>query len=442
MVIFSEKKIGNALIAGIVILTIFYNIGAGACIFFNVNPSLFNFFYKIVGTFLVFYALVGGLLLNKKRPVPKAALVAVAFWFLYTIRLLYDIEIAKVPFGFTKLEVYSFAFGGSLNISLAIIVCSSSIDLGRLMRIFKKVLILDNLIIVGLLILKSGQLDITTLFLRRSYFSTDAEDVATINSITIAINGALLMLVVIIDMWFRNQATEKNNSRSPKKINILLLALGLVNLLLGGSRGPFLFFGLLFFMLLIVKLKRNRFNVVFILKAGILVFVSAGIFLYFFGNLLTVENFALFNRLSSISESSDPSDASRANQLQSAWSQFLSSPIIGDRFVERVSDFYPHNIILEVLMATGIIGFSVFIVFAFRSVYKSFANLRDKRDNYQLKLSVINLFFLLICLTSGCLWNSVEFWIFSLLVIIQKPLVSGARHAIGIPAGNSSMQPI
>lgn len=421
MIVISEKKIENALIIGVLMLTIFYNIGAGLCLFFNVNPSIFNFSYKIIGTLFTLYALIGSLILNKHRSFPRSLAVVIIFWIIYSARLLYDIQIAQVPFGFSKLEVYSFAFGGALNLTLAIIFCGKIINIERLIKAFKYVIIAANIIIILLLILKSAQLDLVTLFLRRSYFSTESEDIAIINPITIATNGALLSIISIVDIWFKD-----NSNKTPNKaISSLLILVGILNLLLGGSRGPFIFFGIILLILFIIKLYRTGFSTVFLLKILMIFFMIAGLFLYFFGDLLTADSFAIFNRLSNIAESSDPSNASRFAQINSAWQQFLESPIIGDRFVERFTNFYPHNILLEALMATGIIGTTFFVYFLVISIFKSFKLTRFSNSNSLLKLGVINLFFLLTCLTSGCLWNSLELWAFSILVIVQSSKYTG-----------------
>ena len=425
MIVLSERMVGTAIIIGIILLTIFYNIGSGLCLFFNINPSIFNFSYKILGTLFTLYAFLGSLILNKDRTFSKNLVVVLIFWVIYSIRLLYDMEVAQVPFGFSKLEVYSFAFGGALNLTLAIIFCGYLMSIEKLIKAFRYVLIAANLIIILLLIFKSAQLDLVTLFLRRSYFSTDAEDLAIINPITIAMNGGLLAIISTIDIWFK---AEKEISKEPNKVlTYFLILLGILNLILGGSRGPFIFFGLILLILFMIKLFRTGFSAVFLLRLALILVSVIALFLYFFGDLLTADSFALFNRLSGITESSDPSDASRFIQIRSAWDQFLSSPIIGDRFVERSTNFYPHNILLESLMATGIVGTTFFVIFILLSLFSSFSLTKFVGSNSLLKLSMINLFFLLSCLTSGCLWNSLELWVFSILVIVQSSKNSMSR---------------
>ena len=61
-------------------------------------------------------------------------------------------------------------------------------------------------------------------------------------------------------------------------------------------------------------------------------------------------------------------DTSGRNELwQDAWGQFVNSPILGGRI--EVSGIYPHNMFLEVIMATGIVGLVLFFIPFFRTLY-------------------------------------------------------------------------
>jgi O-antigen ligase len=56
----------------------------------------------------------------------------------------------------------------------------------------------------------------------------------------------------------------------------------------------------------------------------------------------------------------DRSTAERVMLMSNALAQFESSPLVGDSFVESVLRFYPHNMAVDTLMTTGLIGFGLY----------------------------------------------------------------------------------
>jgi O-antigen ligase len=58
----------------------------------------------------------------------------------------------------------------------------------------------------------------------------------------------------------------------------------------------------------------------------------------------------------------DASSRERELLFAGAWDQFVRNPLFGDAFVERRFMSYPHNILLESMMATGIVGLALLLV--------------------------------------------------------------------------------
>jgi O-antigen ligase len=48
--------------------------------------------------------------------------------------------------------------------------------------------------------------------------------------------------------------------------------------------------------------------------------------------------------------------------LRNGWSQFVSSPLLGSGVVEDNTGFYPHNVVVEAFMATGVVGGTALLV--------------------------------------------------------------------------------
>ncbi len=61
---------------------------------------------------------------------------------------------------------------------------------------------------------------------------------------------------------------------------------------------------------------------------------------------------------------SDVSTYMRIESFTGAFGQFLDSPLTGDALIEKNTQFYPHNAILEAFMATGVVGGGL-LVFAY-----------------------------------------------------------------------------
>ena len=111
-------------------------------------------------------------------------------------------------------------------------------------------------------------------------------------------------------------------------------------------------------------------------------------------------------------------DEARRFSFYGAWNDFLTSPIIGNHFVGSYDNFYPHNIILEVMMSLGVVGLFIFLRIILR-VYINFRNVFTGKFNTQtLHLFLFGLCFILISLTSGSIVASPEFWAFFILLSV------------------------
>ena len=120
--------------------------------------------------------------------------------------------------------------------------------------------------------------------------------------------------------------------------------------------------------MIIYNLRKNNLKaVLFLLSAmaiGVFIIIAIGLQDIF---LLT------FLRFSEISN--DNSSVERFDQLRGGYNQFITNPLFGDFLEERVSKEYPHNLILESFMATGIFGGSLFLVFFIGFIFVTFYNI-------------------------------------------------------------------
>ena len=99
----------------------------------------------------------------------------------------------------------------------------------------------------------------------------------------------------------------------------------------------------------------------------------------------------------------------RNYSIEYAWQDFKNNPVIGSQYVGTYDNFYPHNIIIEVFMATGIIGAFCFFMFIFGVVKKII--LHYPINYHYLEFQYILIPTLFIGLTSGSLMFSSDLWL-------------------------------
>ena len=406
-----DNLISHFVIISIIIFTIFYNIGAGIPLLFDLNPSISNFIFKIIGSLLLFISILYSFF-TRGIVFSKSLLPISFFWIIYSLRIVYDQEVVHVDSGFSKGVLYSYTFGGDLISLFALMFTAYLLNIKNLVKYFFLAAILSNIIIIILTISKNITLDIS-LFLQRSEFSTSNsnEDVSIINPITIGQNGGIL---IIFTYYFLINFKKK-------LFNLLLLfclfLLGVVNLFLGASRGPTLFVIIILFIITIFNLCKQKINPKKILVSILIITVIISTIGFFFKNNNSNE-IVLINRFLDLKETTtNTSQDERSLIYQTAWKQFLKNPIIGDKFIENTSKWHPHNIMLESLMSTGIIGTSMFLIYIFSFIF-SFTSLYQK--NELLLIYFVGLYYFLCCLTSGSLWNSIEIWIFPVISIYHS----------------------
>lgn len=208
---------------------------------------------------------------------------------------------------------------------------------------------------------------------------------AVISPLALAYSGALTIILCLYKLIYEN-ITKKE-----KTYLLVTIILSFILFFLGSTRGALLAVLLCLLSFLYFGNLRNklRFTFLFIL----------GIPLVIYG--VEATGSAIFKRSQATLETGDSSG--REPLWNAAIDEFISNPILGGRI--EVSNIYPHNIFLEVLMATGIIGFILFMIFLLKSFKKGFNAAKINRI-YTIP------FFIFICAISqhmftGALWGAI-----------------------------------
>ncbi len=163
--------------------------------------------------------------------------------------------------------------------------------------------------------------------------------------------GAALTMGVGISYLLANTVSRR---RKLAVYAALLLSLG--PFFLGASRGSIFSLGLPFVFQILLSRRFGR----KVTQIGALLVFAALLYLATFWLGTNV-----FDRVLEISEAVDAGATSAVRVViwQHTWDQFLASPIFGNSLESEYAGFHPHNVLLEVLISTGILGFTMFVLF-------------------------------------------------------------------------------
>jgi len=231
------------------------------------------------------------------------------------------------------------------------------------------------------------------------------------NPILLAITFSVLSLILLLKIF---------EGRNKFKLIYLSIFIPSVYLIFrSGSRGSSLAFlvTISFYFLFIAKitLKKNFYIVLFIilLIMGSLIFLPETTKIFY---ISTIE--AQYNPATSIYK--------RIILINEAFNDFKKSPIWGIGTGNSASGYgSPHNIILEVFVEWGMIGFIIFFIMCYIPIKIALRFIKKEKNqdlNFMMKLSfILFLFFLVRSMWGGYVTNYIGFFItISLISILEK----------------------
>lgn len=141
---------------------------------------------------------------------------------------------------------------------------------------------------------------------------------------------------------------------------LVLTVLAFAAIILGNSKGPII-------SLIIVYLVTKTGDSRGVLRPIVNIVIAFLILVIIWATFNVVFGIDFLDRFYGITKSSDTSTVSRILSIREAWTLFTNSPIFGARFV-TVNGGYPHNIILEALMSTGLIGAGLLLNVLYKAI--------------------------------------------------------------------------
>ena len=198
-----------------------------------------------------------------------------------------------------------------------------------------------------------------------------------------------------------------NKELLPKYLVWFGLLLGLATIVIATARSPFLALMIVSFYFVILKKNWKLYAAYF----AAIILAIIGIYVY---DQSGRTYFAFINRTYNWIFEGD--NSLRTPLFERSLDIFKNNPLFGGRTLYE-EGMYPHNIFLELLMATGIVGF-VFYFIKFIPVFKTWRlYLSTKQNVYYLFFGALFLQYFVLVITSYNLFSVPEFLYFSSIII-------------------------
>lgn len=319
------------------------------------------------------------------------------FWIFYFVRLYISLYWLAEPVSRSHETYWIWSVGACFLPSLGILLGYSSVSFERL-RHPPAILFLATavfLIAIGrtTIVSQAGETyDISRL------------NLSSLNPISMGHSGVTVFLLGV------GIIAAGHIDRRKKFICLAAISTGVALALLANSRGPILSLIFSVSVLILAQSKRRRTYWVGSMICAIALYFAYQQPEFLFGDLGPIARF------STVSSSGDGASIARFIAFKGAWEQFLGSPIFGDGIEERATQFYPHNVILEAFMSTGLLGGVPFLLIFITAIRSAWGLLRL---NSQLSwVGLVALQQLVGAQFSGSIWGTGSLWVMMMLVIV------------------------
>jgi len=306
-----------------------------------------------------------------------------------------DLFVLSVPVRLDRWEYVYLALGGTLASAAAFIFIP---DVPTLKRVF-----------VRLLVAGAVTTSTSAWFLRSSIGT-----VGRINpehtglAVSSLSTGYIASSVIVMSIY----AMLRETRLRVMAVGVAVIGVSLVPLALSASRGP-----VVALFVCIAAMLGAQVRLRYPLRVGVVVLLLAGLapaavsFVRFSGSNIE----ARFQRIATweLAESN-----ARMEYWSAAWSQFLRQPLFGSGLEEKTTLMYPHNIVVESFMATGVIGGGAFTLMLIALVVQSLLLLRDRWVFSNAGwIPLLFLHYATMGMFSGAIYTNVMFWVFTVATL-------------------------
>ncbi|GAX36707.1 O-antigen ligase family protein [Nodularia sp. NIES-3585] len=260
----------------------------------------------------------------------------------------------------------------------------------------------SSLVIPGVL---QGQ--VSRVFIEQGRLAGEA-----LNPISLGHQGGSLLLISLYILLNKKYFKNKRDTI----LYILFLILGLGLLIFAASRGPIIAITLCV-ILLLISVQKKGVNILKVFSIMIIVMIFANISL----SLALDSGSNIVERFSSIANDFDSSRfVQRPELYRTAIELIAEYPIFGYALEIPVLG-YPHNLILEAFLATGLLGGFLFLLLYVYAGIKALRIIMDENNSWGW-LGLIYIQYAIAAMLSGALYSSYTFWYLFFAIIGLKKL--------------------
>lgn len=420
----------NRLLACAIALLVFsYPIATTWLLQLGLDTSIGNAAIKAATTGLFLLVLLFGRKWNPEGF--RAAAWLLIFFTFYGGRLLFDVVIGNVLYiGQSKLYTLAYFFGLTFLPAIAISLNLKKEDSALLHRWLFIAAIIANASIL-FYISNEGVLGSADAFSGRFEVQGELQGTTVINPIMVGLMGAILVAYTVGRLGTLALSTPWQQA-----YHGALLMAGGANVLIGASRGPALALGLTLALTFFLLVRGSAGALGLKLRGKLWVYGGALIAAVIYLMLTRSESIFLFARFTSMFDSS----AGRAVELRDvifdqAWHDFLSEPVFGYSYMTS-GGYSPHNIFLEALMATGVVGSFFLLPAMVAAVRGAWRVLLGQVGAPGVSIALAGVALFIVGLTSGSVGQFPEFWIILTIVTV----LGTKSHALQArPAGRPAI---
>ena len=371
----------------------------------SINNTNASVLLRAIVLLLAISSLIKLTVANIRGIVKLTILASLCLWFLYFSRIL--LATAFDPQQLVHGAAYYWIWGaGTCLIPMLAIIFSRQSGYLDYFKLFKLTYFTSLTICILILINIASQGLSSLIFNGR--LQLDA-----LNPISLAHVAAVC---TILGIYYVVNLKPKTNRGINYGLGLLSIIIGISLLILTGSRGPMLatVITVIFFLVsisLVKSIKYLAISVIFVILSFPII-----------SSLLIDSDISTLNRINGAVENNDGGVSGRYDAYKAAWDIFLNNPIIGDTITEPVLRTYPHNIILESLMATGVLGFIAIASLIIGCIYLAWGIARRRDDGAWISLLFIEA--LIGAMFSGAIYSVSMFWVtFAMVVGYSKTIL-------------------
>tara|TARA_R110001606_G_scaffold314556_7_gene461335 strand:+ start:105 stop:1391 length:1287 start_codon:yes stop_codon:yes gene_type:complete len=346
--------------------------------------------------------LIGSLRISSRLAVALFTL----FWGGYILRLAFTFGLTNEVVSEPASTFFIWGLGVCLMPSVAVLLYKGHLDFAKMRLTFA---ILGAVAMVGILLLGGTAIETA----EGQTFDQNRWNLATINPITIGHLGASLVLTASAALLY-----EKSKGRRLLFYGAIA-GIGLIGLFLANSRGPLVAMAVAIGTYGLAQIRSKR-----AWRYSMIVMLGGLVVLYRKTDAL-FEASGILDRFARLATGEDRSAMTRTELYSDGIAQFLASPFVGDGLEVRSLGFYPHNVILEAFIATGVIGGITFLVLTLMSIRASYRIM--KLDSPKAFMALLAMQYIVAGQFSGAIYQAGPMWVLMAGVLAFSANLKKAR---------------